>query len=116
MADDDKKSTAFEAPMDIETLRLAGVFALSAIGMPTLAVTKEEDDAIIVGQESGLRQSAARELIRRLLALDERRPELGIRGMLQSILTEARRDPDNVDFAKKLAPIVVSMRPYLEAM
>lgn len=101
--------------MEPETLRLAGIFALAMMGGSTLAVTPEEEQANNAGAGTRTRQLAASELIHRLLALDERRPELGVRAQLKAILDEVRRDHDNVDFAKKLAPIVVSMKPYLEA-
>lgn len=101
--------------MDPETLRLAGVYALSVMGAPALSETSGEEEASAAGEESRRRQLAARELVRRLLVLDEQRPGLGLRAQLQDITAEARRNPDGFDFAKKLAPIVVSATPYLQA-
>lgn len=102
--------------MDPETLRLAGVYALSVMGTPAIADAPSEEAASAAGEDSRRRQLAAHELVARLLALDEQRPGLGIRAALLDVLSEARRTPDGFDFGKKLAPIVATARPYLEAV
>lgn len=115
MSNNDNNLGSLEDLMDPETLRIAGAYALATMGISAIIETPEEEQAVQAGMRTRDQQLAARELVRRLLALDQARPELGVRAQLKAILDEARLDPYNVHLGKKLAPIVASVRPYLEA-
>jgi hypothetical protein len=115
MADHANNSAPFEVEMDEATLKLAGIYALASLGVSPLTTTPEEEAAAAQGEESYRRQLAAREIIRRLLLVDQTRPHLGIKNQLLAIIDEARQDQD-VDLGKKLAPIIAMAKPYLQAV